>query len=198
VFQPRSPSTSPIVAHSKGMWPFALGKPLVASAMQAMPLVVWFRPVSREERVGEHNAVVCQFVYVSPDAASFLMFGVSIRPPHGSMAEKPTSSNTMYTTLGAPSGATGWRYGSQSGVESRSSMLMVPLNAFVMPFPPQRNHRSPLCPPSIQQWSRTGSSFGWDETASPCSLTEGPVPFHAVASASVSGRHAVGRERGHG
>src|SRR5512132_3814399 len=120
------------------MCPFAFGKALVASAMQAMPLVVWFRPVSREERVGEHNAVVCQFVYVSPDAASFWMFGVSIRPPHGSMAEKPTSSNTMYMTLGAPSGATGWRYGSQSGVESRSSMLMMPLNDFVMPFPPQR------------------------------------------------------------
>ena len=40
MFQPRSPSTSAIVAHSNGMWPFALGKPLVASAMQAMPLVV--------------------------------------------------------------------------------------------------------------------------------------------------------------
>ena len=48
------------------MWPFAFGKPLVASAMQAMPLVVWLRPVSSDERVGEHSAVVCQFVYVSP------------------------------------------------------------------------------------------------------------------------------------
>ena len=95
VFQPRSPSTSAIVAHSNGMWPFALGKPLVASAMQAMPLVVWLRPVSRDERVGEHNAVVCQFVYVSPVSASLLMFGVSIRPPHGSIAEKPVSSRTM-------------------------------------------------------------------------------------------------------
>ena len=35
------------------------------------------------------------------------MFGVSMRPPHGSMAENPTSSSTMYSTLGAPSGATG-------------------------------------------------------------------------------------------
>ncbi len=30
--------------------------------MQAIPLVVWLRPVRSEERVGEHSAVVCQFV----------------------------------------------------------------------------------------------------------------------------------------
>ena len=62
MFQPRSPSTSAIVAHSNGMWPLAFGKPLVASAMQAMPFVVWLRPVRSDERVGEHRAVVCQFV----------------------------------------------------------------------------------------------------------------------------------------
>ena len=77
------------------MWPFEFGKPVVASAMQAMPFVVWLRPFRRDERVGEHNAVVCQFVYVRPLAASLLMFGVSIRPPQGSIAEKPTSSSTM-------------------------------------------------------------------------------------------------------
>src|SRR3954463_15713898 len=109
VFQPRSPSTSAIVAHSKGMWPFEFGKPVVASAMQAMPFVAWLRPVSNDERVGEHSAVVCQFVYVSPDAASLLMLGVSISPPHGSMAENPVSSRTMYRTLGAPFGAAGCR-----------------------------------------------------------------------------------------
>jgi hypothetical protein len=62
VFQPRSDSTSAMVAHSNGMWPLALGNPVVASAMQAMPLVVWLRPVSSDERVGEHSAVVCQLV----------------------------------------------------------------------------------------------------------------------------------------
>ena len=62
MFQPRSPSTSAMVAHSNGMWPLALGNPVVASAMHAMPFVVWFRPVSRDDRVGEHSAVVCQFV----------------------------------------------------------------------------------------------------------------------------------------
>ena len=60
------------------------------------------------------------------------MFGVSIRPPHGSIAEKPTSSSTMYRTFGAPSGATGCRYGSQSGTESRSSTLIVPLNGLLI------------------------------------------------------------------
>ena len=50
------------MAHSNGMWPLAFGKPLVASAMQAMPFVVWLRPVSRDDRVGEQSAVVCQLV----------------------------------------------------------------------------------------------------------------------------------------
>jgi hypothetical protein len=100
--------------------------------MQAMPLVVWLRPVRSDDRVGEHSAVVCQFVYVNPDAASRLMLGVSINPPHGSIAENPTSSSTMYRTLGAPAGATGWTNGSQSGIESRSSRLIVPLNGFAI------------------------------------------------------------------
>jgi hypothetical protein len=46
-----------------------------------MPLVVWLRPVSREERVGEHSAVVWKLVYASPRSAIRLMFGVSISPP---------------------------------------------------------------------------------------------------------------------
>ncbi len=49
-------------AHSNGIWPLALGKPIAASEMQAMPLVVWLRPVIKQARVGEHSAVVCQLV----------------------------------------------------------------------------------------------------------------------------------------
>ena len=30
--------------------------------MQAIPFVVWLRPVIRHERVGEHSAVVWKFV----------------------------------------------------------------------------------------------------------------------------------------
>jgi hypothetical protein len=44
------------------MWPFEPGNPVVASAMHAMPLVVWLRPVKSDERVGEQSAVVCQLV----------------------------------------------------------------------------------------------------------------------------------------
>jgi hypothetical protein len=76
------------------MCPFAFGKPEVASVMQPIPLVVWLRPVSRHDRVGEHSAVVWKLVYASPRSAMRLMFGVSMRPPYGSMAEKPTSSST--------------------------------------------------------------------------------------------------------
>jgi hypothetical protein len=44
------------------MCPFAFGKPDDASLMQAMPFVVWLRPVSRHDRVGEQSAVVWKFV----------------------------------------------------------------------------------------------------------------------------------------
>ena len=39
--------------------PLAFANPLAPSVMHAMLLRVWFRPVSRHERVGEHSAVVC-------------------------------------------------------------------------------------------------------------------------------------------
>src|SRR5215213_5560955 len=118
-------------AHSNGMWPFAFGNPDVASVMHPMPLVVWFRPVMRQERVGEQSAVVWKFVYVSPRSAIRLMFGVSTSPPYGSIAEKPTSSRTTYSTLGAPSGAIGWVNGSQSGTESLMSMSIFPRNGWL-------------------------------------------------------------------
>jgi hypothetical protein len=35
----------------------ALGNPTAAAVMQAMLLRVWLRPVSRHDRVGEHNGV---------------------------------------------------------------------------------------------------------------------------------------------
>jgi hypothetical protein len=108
------------------MCALAFGKPDDASEMQAIPFVVWFLPVMRHDRVGEHRAVVWKFVYLMPRCAIRLMLGVSIRPPKGSMAEKPTSSSTTYRTLGAPSGAMGWRYGSQSGTESLMSTLTTP------------------------------------------------------------------------
>ena len=77
------------------MWPFAFGKPDAASVMQAIPFVVWLRPVRRQERVGEQSAVVWKFVYVRPASAIRLMLGVSISPPNGSIAANPTSSRTM-------------------------------------------------------------------------------------------------------
>src|SRR3954471_4014093 len=103
------------------MCPFELGNPDAASVIVAIPLVVWFRPVIRQDRVGEHSAVVWKFVYVSPRSAIRLTFGASTSPPYGSMAEKPTSSRTTYSTLGASSGAIGWVNGSQSGTESLMS-----------------------------------------------------------------------------
>ena len=62
VFQPASPRISGSIPFSGGIVPLAFGKPIAASVMHAMLLRVWFRPVSRDERVGEHNAVVCHCV----------------------------------------------------------------------------------------------------------------------------------------
>jgi hypothetical protein len=53
---------SEIIPFSGGIVPLALGKPVAASVMHAMLLRVWLRPVSRQERVGEHSAVVCHWV----------------------------------------------------------------------------------------------------------------------------------------
>src|SRR5215472_15837242 len=56
------------------------------------------------------------------------------------MAENPTSSSTMYTTLGAPSGALGGSNGAQSGTESLMSTLMVPRNGLpIALFPRSAN-----------------------------------------------------------
>jgi hypothetical protein len=41
----------------------------------------------------------------------------------------------MYTTFGAPYGATGGSNGVQSGSESRMSTLIVPLNGFAIMSP---------------------------------------------------------------
>ena len=62
--------------------------------MQAMPTVVWLRPVSIAALDGEHNAVVWNRVKRSPRSAMRCMAGVSIGPPNGLSAEKPTSSQT--------------------------------------------------------------------------------------------------------
>src|SRR6266545_6604294 len=59
------------------------------------------------------------------------------------MAENPTSSSTIYTTLGAPSGALGGSNGVQSGTESRISTLIVPLNGSLIPRPSVRRLMHP-------------------------------------------------------
>ena len=62
VFQPRSPKISDNMPFSGGIVPLAFGNPLAPSVMHAMLFRVWFRPVSRQDRVGEHKAVVCHWV----------------------------------------------------------------------------------------------------------------------------------------
>jgi hypothetical protein len=50
------------IPFSGGIEPLAFGNPIAASVMHAIELRVWFRPVSRHDRVGEHSAVVCHWV----------------------------------------------------------------------------------------------------------------------------------------
>ena len=47
---------------SGGIVPLAFGNPTAASVIHAIELRVWLRPVNRQERVGEHSAVVCHCV----------------------------------------------------------------------------------------------------------------------------------------
>jgi len=58
VFHPASSRISDSIPFSGGIVPLAFGNPIAASVMHAMLLRVWLRPVSKHERVGEHNAVV--------------------------------------------------------------------------------------------------------------------------------------------
>ena len=78
--EPRSPSTSAIVAHSNGMWPFALG--IQSSPPRACHVVRRAVPPRQQAttcRRAERGR--CQFVYVSPVSARPSTFGVSTRPP---------------------------------------------------------------------------------------------------------------------
>src|SRR5215472_9855087 len=125
-------SISAMVPFCGGMTAFAPGKPFAPSVMHAIPFMCALRPVRKHERVGEHNAVVCQLEYFNPCFAMRLRVGISIRPPKVSHAAIPVSSRITYRTLGDPSGAVLGRYGLQSGVESRISRLMMPLNCFAM------------------------------------------------------------------
>ena len=120
-----------MVAHSSGMRLCAPGKPVAASVMAAQPLRWWLRPVRMVERVGEHSAVVCHCEYINPLSASRCKVGMLMRPPNGDQAAWPVSSYRTNRTLGAPSGALMGVYGVQSGTESRTSSLMVPLNGLV-------------------------------------------------------------------
>src|SRR5262245_47927819 len=65
----------------------------------------WLRPVISAARVGEHSAVVWNWLYLRPLAASRSNVGVGIGPPNVLDAPKPTSSVRIKRTLGAPAGA---------------------------------------------------------------------------------------------
>jgi hypothetical protein len=86
VFHPCSFRTSAIVPFSNGMRAEKPGKPAAASVMHAMLFDVALRPLSSDERVGEHSAVVWKFEYRSPLSAIRRIVGVSIGPPKTSIA----------------------------------------------------------------------------------------------------------------
>src|SRR5262245_48831330 len=120
-----------MVAHSAGSRPLQPGKPCAASVMHEHPLRWWLRPVMNVERVGEHSAVVCHCEYINPRSASFCKVGMLMPPPNGDHAASPVSSYRTIRILGAPSGALASVYGPQSGLESRTSSLITPLNLFL-------------------------------------------------------------------
>src|SRR5262245_30987054 len=116
--------------HSAGSRPLQPGKPCAPSVMHEQALRWWLRPVMKVERVGEHSAVVCHCEYIRPRSASFCSVGMLMPPPIGDHAARPVSSYSTIRTLGDPAGAGVSMNGPQSGLESRMSSLMTPLNAF--------------------------------------------------------------------
>jgi len=65
---------------------------LEPSVIDAHRLTWWLRPVRKIERVGEHSAVVCHWVYARPLSASLSRVGMLMRPPYGDQAAWPVSS----------------------------------------------------------------------------------------------------------
>ena len=66
---------------SNGMRVEIPGNPEANSAIVAIPFVVALRPVSSDDRVGEHSAVVWKFANFTPMSAMRRMFGVATGPP---------------------------------------------------------------------------------------------------------------------
>src|SRR3569833_3945968 len=64
-----------------------------------------------------------------------------MRPPNGDHAARPVSSKRTMRMFGASFGGVGRVYGAQSGLESRTSSLMTPLNGFVTDLSCMRGRR---------------------------------------------------------
>src|SRR5262245_18043206 len=94
--------------------------------MLAMPALWWLRPVRSAVRVGEHSAVVWNWLYRSPLLATRSRVGVGIGPPKVLAAPKPVSSVMMSRTFGAPSGAVTPL--GKSGLDSLALRPMTPPN----------------------------------------------------------------------
>ena len=100
-----------------------------------MPLDVALRPVSSDDRVGEHRAVVWKFPNRTPSSAIRRMVGVSTGPPkhvHRAVADVvPGDEQDVRGALGRLR----CEEGSQSGIESRMSRAIFPLNFRVISTP---------------------------------------------------------------
>src|SRR5262249_43650065 len=73
--------------------------------MLPIPTLWWFLPVRSAARVGEQSAVVWNWLYRNPLAATRSSAGVGIGPPNVLAAPKPVSSVMIKSTFGAPLGA---------------------------------------------------------------------------------------------
>ncbi len=130
--------------------------------MVAIPTVVALRPVSSDARVGEHSAVVWNWVSRTPRSAIRDMVGICTSPPKQSQVAIPVSSQTRYKMLGAFSGAVGAAYGPQSASESRISNSILPLNSVdpVVPVTTGQPHSrcGPACRISCAECTRCQGS----------------------------------------
>src|SRR5215475_14671366 len=94
--------------------------------MLPMPTLWWLRPVRSAARVGEHSAVVWNWLYLKPLFAKRSRVGVGIGPPKVLDAPKPVSSVMISKIFGAPFGAvTGF---GKSGFDSLALRPITPWN----------------------------------------------------------------------
>ena len=110
-----------------------------------MPFACGCGPVSRQERVGEHSAVVCHCVYRTPGAGDPVDVRRLDRAAVASHRREADVVEHDVDHVRRPVRRLGGSNGDQSGTESRMSTLILPWNGLLMTCSLRSRGKCPRC-----------------------------------------------------